>query len=61
MIDILLKYMKPLYIAILNLYKEINNEIGMDESSLPIHTTKGEVRFPCLSLLSFCLLFYTYK
>ncbi|KAG6577411.1 hypothetical protein SDJN03_24985, partial [Cucurbita argyrosperma subsp. sororia] len=44
MINILPEYMKPLYIVMLNLYKEISNEIGKDESSPHIGTTKEEIK-----------------
>ncbi|XP_022929225.1 (+)-gamma-cadinene synthase-like isoform X2 [Cucurbita moschata] len=44
MVSILPEYMKPLYIAMLNHYKEISKEIGMDENSFHVHTTKEEIK-----------------
>ena len=61
MVSILPEYMKPLYIAMLNHYKEISKEIGKDENSLQVHTTKEEVSFLSLPPLSSLLLIYTYK
>ncbi|XP_022985195.1 (+)-gamma-cadinene synthase-like [Cucurbita maxima] len=44
MINILPEYMKPLYLTMLNLYKEISKEIGKDECSLHIHSTIEEIK-----------------
>ncbi|XP_023552098.1 (+)-gamma-cadinene synthase-like [Cucurbita pepo subsp. pepo] len=44
MVNVLPEYMKPFYIAMLDLYKEISKEIDKDESSLHVHIAKEEIK-----------------
>ena len=59
MVNVLPKYMKHFYIAMLDVFEEISKEIGKDESSLHIRTAREGVNFLFLLLFSFPP-FYTY-
>lgn len=44
LVNVLPEYMKPFYIAMLDLYKKISKEVDKDESSLHIHVAKEEMK-----------------
>lgn len=58
MVHILPEYMKPFYVAMLDLYEEISKEIGKDESSLHLQIAIGGVKFLIFLLYLLPILFF---